>query len=233
MNNFNLLVGLLFEPKRVFEEIDRRPRILFPLALLVVVIVGTLFWYYQVVDMEWLKDIALRSGPQSRNMSEEDLAKAEKFLTPTMLTWSSVISAAIILCVIRLLEALYYLLAGKITNVQRDYKRWLSLACWTSLPHVLSIVPAVVVLLTTTTTQFDAAELQPLSLNSLLFHRKLGEPGYNLYTNISLLNIATLYLTVLGVKCWSKRSWLFSSIFVLLPAALGLGIWALIAAVRG
>ncbi len=82
-------------------------------------------------------------------------------------------------------------------------------------------------LATTTSTQFDDAELKVLSLNALFFHRAFGEPGYALLSAIGLPELLAMYLSVLGVRVWSGRSWIFSAIFTLLPAAVILGVVAL------
>ena len=70
------------------------------------------------------------------------------------------------------------------------------------------------------------ADLQVLSLNNLLFHRAPGEPGYSLLITINLLQLVGLYLSALGVRIWSGRSWLFSAVFAWLPWVLICGFWA-------
>jgi hypothetical protein len=118
------------------------------------------------------------------------------------------------------------LLAGKVTNVQRGFRQWFALLCWTSMPAVLAAIPSAIVLMTATTTQIDQGDLQPLSLNSLFFHRTFDQSGYTLLTSINLLGLLGMYLLVFGVRTWSGRSWLFSAIFSLLPMALIFGVAA-------
>jgi hypothetical protein len=124
---------------------------------------------------------------------------------------------------------LYYLLAGKITNVQRSYRHWLAMACWTGLPQVLAVLPAIGVLLASGTTQLDSSAIQPLSLNALFMHRDMGDAGYQLFTSINLLHLLTLPLAVMAIRVWSGRSWLFSSVYALLPVVLIFGGWAVFA----
>jgi hypothetical protein len=227
MNSLGILQALAFEPKKAFAELGARPRVLFPLVLLVVSGAGILFWYFSVVDMAWLIETQMNAAG-SAQMTEEQL-KATRSIGPQILKWGGLIGGMVWIVAIRLMEALYYLLAGKITNVQRGFKQWLSLAAWSSLPSVLAVIPAAIVLLTATSTQIDQGELQTLSLNNLLFHRTAADPGYSLLISINLLQLAGLYLAALGVRVWSGRSWLFSVVFAVLPWALILGVWALIA----
>jgi Yip1 domain len=229
MNNLAMLSAMAFEPRRAWQELGTKPTVWFPLLLLLLSIAGLMLWYYQVVDIPWLMEATLRASPRTRQMSEVQITQLAQSMTPQAVLWSSVIGGAFVILILRLLEALYYSLAGKITNVQRSYKHWLSLACWSSLPQVLAVIPSMIVLLTASTNQLDQNALQPLSLNALFFHRTMAEPGFQMLTSTNLLHVWSLFLPILGVKVWSGRSWLFSAVFALLPWALFVGIWALFA----
>ena len=89
---------------------------------------------------------------------------------------------------------------------------------------MLAAIPALLSLATAETSQLDPGVLQPLSLNELFFHRGMGEPGYQLLSNFGVLQALGLALAVIGVHTWSKRSWLFASVFVLLPCVLIFGL---------
>ena len=227
MNNFELAVALVLDPKGAVREIEARPRFLFPLLITVLVTGAALVWYYSIVDAAWLIDTSLRSS--SRPMTEEQLAQVSRFMTRNTLMFGGLFGVVFIAVVFRLLEATWYLLAGKVTNVQRSFKQFFALACWTSLPQILAVLPAIPLLLTTSSPQTEPGALSPLSLNELFFHRGMGAPGYNLFSNVNLLHIFTVYLVVLGIKMWSGRSWLFALVYTLLPAALIGGLWAFVA----
>jgi hypothetical protein len=224
MGSFGILQALIFEPKKAFTELDARPRVLFPLVLLLVTTLGMLFWYFSVADLDWLIAQSTQNDPRAAQMTDEQRRVAAEY-GPIIAKWSTLIGGAIVIVCLRLLEALYYLLAGKIMNVQRSYKHWLSLSVWSSLPAVLGVIPAAVVLLTTTTTQFDQGQLQSLSLNNLLFHRTMDEPGYTLLTSMNVLQLLCVYLAAFGVRAWSGRSWLFSIVYASLPMVLIYGVW--------
>jgi len=229
MNNLQTALALVLEPKSAIGEIEARPRFLFPLLLTVLVTGAALVWYYSIVDAAWLIDTSIRSNPNARQMTEEQMALVSRFMTRNTLMYGGLFGVVFISVVFRLLEATWYLLAGKVTNVQRSFKQFFSLACWTSLPQVLAVLPAIPLLLTTKSPQTEPGALSPLSLNELVFHRGIGEPGYNLLANINLLHIFTVFLVVYGIKLWSGRSWLFASVYVLLPCLLIGGVWALVA----
>ncbi len=89
------------------------------------------------------------------------------------------------------------------------------------------MITGAVVLLTATTAQIEDADLRVLSLNSLLFHKAAGEPGYAALSYLGLPELLSMILAIVGVRVWSRRGWVFSAIFTLLPAALILGCVAL------
>ena len=229
MNSWAILQALIFEPRRAVEAIAERPKFLFPLALTIVAAAGLVLWYYQVADLAWVTDRSIRSSPFAARLTEAQIEAqvAAAGDHPTRAGVFAVIATSFGLVVFRLLEALYYSLAGKVTHVQRSFGQWFSLACWTSLASTaLAVIPSAIVLLLATSTQIDQGDLQPLSLNSLFFHRSFDQPGYSLLTSINVLHFVALYLTALAVCIWSGRSWTFSAVFASLPWVLICGVWA-------
>jgi hypothetical protein len=119
----------------------------------------------------------------------------------------------------------YYKLAGVITKANQTYKQWFVLAVWSSLPMLVGIVSsAAILLMQDANAQLGPSELQILSANELFFHRTPAQPGYQLLQMLSPIMFWNWALAIIGVKTWSNRSWLFSSVFVLLPMAVIFGI---------
>ncbi|MGC4028950.1 MAG: YIP1 family protein [Steroidobacteraceae bacterium] len=225
MNNLALVTALFTEPARAFEALAVKPRWAFPLVVTLFATAGLLGWYYARVDMTWLVDTTLRANPRVAALSEAQLEQMIQRASGPAAIWLSLVSALVFVLVMRLLEAVWYLLAGKVTNVERSFRQWFALACWTGLPQVVAALAAVPVLLMTTTTQLDSSAIAPLSLNELFFHRKLGDPAQSFLVSINLMHLAGLALAVYGVRQWSRRSWLYASLFVLLPPLLIFGTW--------
>jgi len=231
MNNLGLASALVFEPRKAFAEIDARPRFWFPLLVLVVTTVVIAVWYRSVVDLEWVTDRTIRASSFAKSLTEAQIEEAVKRSAGnrTLGTVATVLGTPIAIVAIGLLGTLYLMLAGKVTRVRRSFKHWFALTWWAALPGaVLTLLGAAFVLLTATTTQIDQTELKPLSLNALFVQRTFDQPGYALFSSIDLIQLYGLYLGVVGVRAWSGRSWLFSSIFALLPYVLIYGIWAFI-----
>ena len=226
MGNLDLLSLLATQPRKAFDALAERPRFWFPLLLTVAAGVVTTVWYYKVVDLQWLLDETLRSNPRTAAMTEDQRAQALQRMTPGVLMGSSVVAVALLVPLFRVLETTYFLLAGKVMNVQRSFRQWLALSCWSSLPTLLSTIPTVILLATSGNGQIDSSAIQPLSLNELFFHRHMGDGGYQLLVSLSVLQPLAWLLSAIGVQQWSKRSWGFCAVFVLLPVVLIYGAWA-------
>jgi hypothetical protein len=232
MRDIELALSLISQPRNAFAELDERPRFWFPLLLGLLCTLGAILWYYSVVDLDWFIDRSLNASARSAQMTEAQRAQAARMLSRNVLLLSSAGGGIFVLVLLRLLESAYLTLAGKITNVQRTFKHWFSLACWTSLPALLTVIPTVLLLALSDTQQIDPGVLQPLSLNELFVHRAMSQPGYTLLNSLSILQPMCWLLSVIGVRAWSQRSWVFSVVFALLPVILCYGGWAAFALTR-
>jgi hypothetical protein len=175
-------------------------------------------------------DQQLRNSAFGRGMTEEQIAQTVKMSAAQggLRSIISFLSVAIGLPIGLLLAALFNLLIGKMTGLERSFRHWYSYCCWVSLPLAVKAIPSAVALAMTETTQFTAESLNTLSLNSLIFHRAVGEPGYSFFTNTDLFTFVCLYLSLVAIKVWSGRSWLFAWLFVGIPWVLVYGTWALV-----
>lgn len=231
MNNIALSVALATAPSSAFAELRERPRFWFPLLLLVATTAAMLFWYYSIVDIEWLKDAMFSNNPDIQKLPEDQRAATMGMMTRTTMLWGSVIGSVVGIPIVFAVSALYLLVAAKVTRLPRElgFKHWFALSCWTSLPLLLSTVVAAIFLIMSDTTQVSPSALQPLSLNELVLHRPFGSPGHSLFESLTIPNLLGWALMIIGVHVWSQRSWLFSSLFVLVPTFVIYGIWSAIA----
>ena len=230
MNNLSLTALIATSPSAAFTELRDRPKFLFPLLAIVLLSVGLQFWYFSSVDIEWLKDHLMSGNAAIQKLPEADRARVMGAMSRNTLLWSSVLGSLITIPAMFAIQALYYLLAGKVTNLQKSFVQWFAIVCWSSLPIVLgAIVGAIMLAMHGSNAQMSPSELQPLSLNELFFHRLPSQPGYAFFLSLSVITLLTWGLRVIGVRAWSDRSWVFSTIFALLPFMLLYGVWALIA----
>jgi hypothetical protein len=229
MNDFSLLGALVTAPSRAFAELRERPKFWFPLLLVTLTTAALIFWYYSVVDIDWLKDAMYSNNPQFQKMPDADRARAMGMISRTMMKWGSTVGVIIMVPVLVTVQALYLFVAGKVTKLTPDFKHWFSFAAWTGLPALINTIVAAIFLLISDTTQMGPNVLQPLSLNELVFHLPQGTVAAGLLGALNLTYLLNWALMIIGVRAWSQRSWQFSSIYVLLPWVVIFGLWAVAA----
>jgi hypothetical protein len=226
MNNLALSVALATAPSSAFGELRERPRFWFPLLLLVASTVAIVYWYYSMVDIEWLKDAMFSNDPDMQKRPEAERAAAMAMLGRNTLLWGSVVSTIFVLPIFFLLQGLYLLLAAKVTKLPQGFKHWFALGCWSALPLLLSTVVAALFLIISDTAQVSPSVMQPFSINELVLHRPMGSPGHTLFESLTIPGVLSWILMIIGVRAWSQRSWAFSVIFILLPIVILYGIWS-------
>jgi uncharacterized membrane protein YhdT len=229
MNNLELTAALATAPSSAFAELRERPRFWFPLLLLVVSTAAIVYWYYSVVDIEWLKDLMFSNNSDIQALPEAKRAEAMAMFGRNTLRWGSMVGAVLVMPIVFLLSALYFLLAAKVTKLSQGFSHWFAFSCWTALPLLLSTVIAAILLLISDNPQVSPSVMQPLSINELLLHRPFGSPGQSLFESLSIPTFLSWALMIIGVRVWSQRSWVFSATFILLPAVCLYGIWAFFA----
>lgn len=229
MNNLALSATIATAPSSAFAELRERPRFWFPLLLLTVSTAAIVYWYYTMVDIEWLKDAMFSNDPNVQKLPEAERAAAMSALNRSALLWGSVISSLFILPIFFLLQSVYLLLAAKVTKLPQGFKHWFALSCWAALPLLVSTVVAAILMLLSDTPQVSPSVMQPLSLNELVLHRPVGSPGYTLFESLSIPGVLSWILMIIGVRVRSQRSWAFSVLFILLPVVVIYGIWSVFA----
>jgi hypothetical protein len=229
MKNLETAVALATAPTSAYADLRERPRFWFPLLVVVLSTLGLIFWYYSVVDIEWLKDAMYTNNPEFQKLPEEQRAATLSMVGRNTLRFGSVIGVALFVPVFFLLHALYFLLAAKVTRLSQGFKHWFALVTWSSLPLLISTVVAALLIILSDNAQMSTGIMQPLSVNELLLHIPFGAKGQALFESLTIPALLSWALMIVGLRVWSQRSWGFASTVVLLPIAAMYGIWAFIA----
>jgi hypothetical protein len=229
MNDLAVATSLATSPSSAFAALRERPRFWFPLLAVTVTTAVVIAWYYSVVDIDWLKEQMFGNNPDFQKMAPEQRAGAMSFVGRNTMLIGGILGTFIGMPIAFLVSALYYFVAAKITKVPVGYKPWFSMVCWVSLPIVLNSIAAVLFLLLRDNDQIGPGVLQPLSLNELFFHLPMGAKGQTFLESLSIPAFLSTALSIIGVRTFSQRSWLYSAIVALIPAVLIYGIWAFIA----
>lgn len=225
-SSLQLLVAVVAEPKAAVAELRERPSFWFPLLLFVIATAAALVAYFQRVDMAWLNDYILSSDPRMAKAGEGAAAASRD-----MLMWVSLATVVIGMPLMRVLEGAYYFLASKASNLEPGFKHWLSLACWSSMPLLLTLMASAVMFALHPNGQVSQEQLNVLSLNELFFRLEPASNWHTLASTLTLLHPWAWGLVAVGVRAWTDRGWGFAIVFAMLPWAVFYGVWALFVAI--
>jgi hypothetical protein len=200
-NPFQRLAGVLFAPAETFEDIARKPDVLVPFVVLLL-----LGFICAVVMMPHVDMVSgAREAMEARgNMSPEDVDRALRFTTAfgkAMTYISPVISAIFYLIIAGVLLIAFRMFGGEGT-----YKQSLSVSLYGWLPQIIyTIILAVII---TSRGTVPAEQMGGAVMSNLAFlvdfkeHRVL----YSFLSSIDLFNIWTVVLLTLGMAAVSRLS---------------------------
>ncbi|MFT4885806.1 MAG: hypothetical protein ACJAY7_000701 [Pseudohongiellaceae bacterium] len=220
-------VNIFTSPTEAFRALQKTPKKLFPLLLVLVFNALVLTWYFSIVDYSWFVDDIL----SAQSFSEEERVDArEGMMALSINTFAmfGVLGGSAAIIAINLLQAAYLSLVAALRGDEYKFPHWFSLACWAGLPMLLTIAGSVVTILLSPNGQLSPYDLDPLTL------RNLGVVSTNtsvqaLAQSLSLSTFWGIGLMVFGYKQWIQTSWLRAAITVLSPYLCVVGIWAVIA----
>jgi hypothetical protein len=224
LNSLQVARLLLTSPTQAFTALKEKPAFALPMFLTLLFVTAMTVAYYAKVDIAWLND---QTFSAARNLTPQQQQLVASKMTRGVMLWSSAISAPIVLSIFMLLAATYCVIVGNITNVRYSFNHWFAFSWWAASPTIIGSIAALLTLLLSSSTQIPSSAMAPLSLNELVFHKRMGEPGYTFLMSVSLTQVVSLWLTYVGIKAWSGRSTTYCLLFTLLPYVILYGLWAL------
>ena len=227
-NSFQRIAGVLFAPAETFRDIARRPDILVP--LLVLVILGFVVTAAIVPRMDFETTVREQMAQQGRQMSEGDMDRAVKMGAAfgKVIAWISPVLSIIWWVII----AGVLLLAHRLFGSEGNFKQAFSTTLYSWFPNaVAGIVLAVVAFFRE---EIDAASMQTLvkSNPGFLVDMKENPLLFAAVSSLDLFMIWMLILLIIGFSTLAKVSraksaaiiiplWLVTVVIKLGFAALG------------
>jgi hypothetical protein len=201
-NSFQRIAGVLFAPAETFRDIARKPDILVPLILMLVI--GIIGAVVLAPRMDFSAAMREQMERQGRQMSDSDLAQAEKMggAIGRATTYASPILGIIVLVVI----AGVLLLAFRLLGGEGNFKQAFSATLYAWMPMVInSIVMTAVVASRESinpTTMPTLVKSNPAFLVEMSDHPIL----FSLLSSLDIFTIWTLILLILGFAALAKVS---------------------------
>lgn len=224
MTVIETLKSLILAPRLAYREIEQHGRAWFPLLLLMLGNALIVIWYFQVVDIAWLRDYLVQNSP------ELGLPEQRKFLESAVnrstLIGTSLVSLCVSVPLFTAVVALYFSVVGKTLALEQRFGQWFAFAAWTSAPAIALVPVMALRLLLRDSNHIAQDSLNPLSLNQLLLHAGPDSVWKPLFEQIELSQVFSIALATIGLALWSGRGRMQCLMLVLLPYVVIYGLWA-------
>jgi hypothetical protein len=219
-SNLAIATNIFTAPGEAFAAIKERPRIWFPLLLLVGAYCAVSVLYLSRVDLGWMLDNQMAGA----NLTEEERTQAVDAamqLPRGVYMAFGVVSALVVYPLVFAIFALYYTGVSFFTNNGVKFKQWYSLLAWCCLPFLLGLGATLVYIITGDVRFVGQEGLNPLSFGNLLGIDPAGTPMVQrVLLALDPTVVWTVVLTVLGYQALSQRSIVHAAAVVLAPYVL-------------
>ena len=228
-NPFQACLDVLFSPVTAFNTVkEKKGWSWLPFILLLISTIAMFGYYFNVVDFPWLKEQFVNSLAASGDMSDDQIKAASAFYEKGKIMWSTIIGGSVGLIFINLIIAIYYHLTTKIV-AKNDFKftDWYAFTWWTGVPAIVSMLLAALVIFFASNGQVSLQDLQPTSLNSLIFSVEFNNPWFNYLGGITLFTFWIIGVAGIGLREWLSVDTKKAVIIAAAPYVLVYGSWAL------
>lgn len=228
-NPIQACFDVLLTPAKAFATVkDKKGWAWLPFFLVIGMTSVVFVHYFSVVDINWFQDQSLEQAAAMTGMTYDELKAASSEPDATNAMIQTTVGVVITLIVVNLLSAVYYLLATKVSAKNEfGFKDWYAFTWWTSLPIVVSSIASILVLFFATDSNISMNDLQPTSLNSLIFSFDNSHAWYNFLEGINLFTFWVIAIASIGLKVWLKIDTKKSVILAVIPSLIIFGFWAL------
>ena len=204
VNSFQRIVGVFFSPGDTFASIARKPDVLIPLTVFVIVSLVIGWTLAGHIDYAAVAREAMEQGQRGQNMPAEQMDRMVRIMGGFMKAASyagpllSIIGLAIISGVL--------LLAVRIMGGEGDYKQAFSVTTYAWYPRLLKGILAFIVLFNRKSLSF--VDLQnPIRSNlAFLFNPKTQTLAYAFLSSFDIFAIWYLIVLIIGFSEVSKLS---------------------------
>jgi len=191
-----LFADTVVAPARAFAAHVRTPRFGVLLAVLLAATLGFHVFYFMRLDYAWFADHVYTTLP-------EPLRRQLPYPLPmsrTSVFLPAVVSATLKPLLLIAGMAAYLAVVGRVRGIELGFARWFNVAAWIGLPYLLLVPMECVETWRHASGQVALEDVDPTSLNALLFHLDAGAGGYALATSVSLATFWSAALCATAVR---------------------------------
>ena len=220
-SNLAIATNIFTSPGEAFTAIKERPRIWFPLLVLIGAYCAVSVLYLSEVDLGWMLDNQLAAGGNLTEEQRTQAVDAAMQLPRSVYMAFGALSALIVYPLLFAIFALYYTGVSFFTNNGVKFKQWYSLLAWCCIPFLLGLVATLVYMITGDVRFVGQEGLNPLSFGKLLGIDSTGTPMVQrVLLALDPTVVWAIVLSVLGYQVLSQRSIVHAATVVLAPYVL-------------
>lgn len=227
---FSCLANIFVDPKQTLTDIRSHTQWLwYPFVICILAAIGFNLWYFLTVDMDWFQQQALANMAHKYSAEQMEQVRQHMHFSRGRFVFGTIIATPIVFGIIYLLQAVYYLLVGKLIGSEaQSFGQWFNFTAWTSLPGVVASIGSAIAYLFSSGKAVSLYQLDVTSLNTLLFHIPPDSPWFSLVQYLHLTLFWTLGLMIYGFALWTRKSIGKSAVLVLTPYILIFAVVAII-----
>lgn len=229
LNPFSACIGVLRHPKATFAQLKEQHNWSWlPFLLVTLAAVLPVYYYFQVVDFQWYKEVIIAS--QFANISPGEQQAISVSLDATKSIVGTVITPVIMLLVLVSIIALYLNVVTKSDpqNIN-SFSDWFGFTWWILLPSCVGALFSGVILFWLDHGQISFDAVSPSAL-SFLFAIPVSSSWFGLASSIKLEIFWSMYLLAIGISQWVTLSRRRALVIAFAPCLTLWLAWALIIA---
>ncbi|MET1254677.1 YIP1 family protein [Aliikangiella maris] len=224
-NSLSIFTNILTSPQQAYRDIQQSYSILFPLGLILILNTAAIILLYSNIDYQWFIEQLVEAEAGDLSKAEQDaMRQGMSMMSPGVMGAISAVTVAVIVFVVFALYSLYLVIVSSITNDGYQFKQWLSLVSWSSIPAIFGALASIIFILMSENGQISPASVNPLSLNELIFGLDGMKGAGKILASTDISIFWTIALLTIGYAQWTKKSFIKSFLIVILPYAAYYGI---------
>lgn len=218
-NPFQRIAGVLFAPASTFESIARRPDVLVPLVIVLVVSVVCGVLIAGHADFTAMAQEAMEQNPRASEVPAEQMAKMTRF-TASFMKVSAYASPLFSLLALAVTAGIL-LLGHRVMGGEGNFKQAFSVTTYAWYPRLIKGILSTIVILSRKSVSIWDLQNPVRSNLGFLFTPKTQPVQFAIASSIDLFTIWSLVLLILGFAVVSQFSRVKS-------AAITLALWVVV-----
>ena len=208
-NTIQRIMGVLFNPGETFESIVKRPNILGPLLIFIIISVVSAVAVAVKVDFNALAREAIEANPnipadkaEGAVSMTKGIMKVSMYASPVLIVLMLVIASGVLL------------LAFKMFGGEGDFNIALAVTTYAWFPRLIRGILGAIVMLSKSSLSIYELQNPVMSNLGFLFDPKTQPVQYAIGSSLDIFNLWSLALLIIGFAAMSKLSKVRSAVII-------------------